>query len=292
MAANKGAAVSSQSAADGIASRLDAAFSSITFYQEREVSSYTGNSPIVTDGVVTGSLIGSGVTLRQDGFDSVMIDSIRVSAPQGSNENASISFTIDGTTYNSEPNIGGTLGANQTYRFTSAENAEEYLEFTTGNSTIQLDTDAKAAAFQNALADAFGVGNGDAELKFQVGVTTEDTLSVGINDVTTNTIYQGRTLDVLTQQTAAAASDALDAAIDMVTSVRAEVGALQSRFDFAAANIESSISNQDAARGVLLDTDVAAESTAFATSQVQLQAGISVLAQANLLQQNLLKLIG
>ncbi|TAE83796.1 MAG: flagellin, partial [Alphaproteobacteria bacterium] len=41
-----------------------------------------------------------------------------------------------------------------------------------------------------------------------------------------------------------------------------------------------------------LDTDVAAESTSFATSQVQLQAGISVLAQANLLPQNLLKLIG
>jgi len=56
--------------------------------------------------------------------------------------------------------------------------------------------------------------------------------------------------------------------------------------------VESSIQNQDAARGVLLDTDVAAESTSFATSQVQLQAGIAVLAQANLLPQNLLKLIG
>ena len=84
----------------------------------------------------------------------------------------------------------------------------------------------------------------------------------------------------------------IDAAIDAVTSVRADVGALQSRFDFAAANVESSIQNQDAARGVLLDTDVAAESTAYATSQVQLQAGIAVLAQANLLPQNLLKLIG
>ena len=74
--------------------------------------------------------------------------------------------------------------------------------------------------------------------------------------------------------------------------MRANVGALQSRFNFASANIESSIQNQDAARGVLLDTDVAAESTAYATNQVKLQAGISVLAQANQQLQSLLKLIG
>jgi flagellin len=41
----------------------------------------------------------------------------------------------------------------------------------------------------------------------------------------------------------------------------------------------------------LLDTDVASESTRFSTAQVQLQAGIAVLAQANQLPQNLLKLI-
>jgi len=52
------------------------------------------------------------------------------------------------------------------------------------------------------------------------------------------------------------------------------------------------VQNQGAARSNLLDTDVAATSTAFATAQVQLQAGIAVLAQANQLQQNLLKLIG
>jgi flagellin len=110
------------------------------------------------------------------------------------------------------------------------------------------------------------------------GVTTKD---IGIES-----------LDVLTKASAAVAADTLDSAIDKVTAVRAEVGALQSRFNFAAANVESSISNQDSARGVLLDTDIAAESTAFSTAQVQLQAGISVLAQANQLQQNLLKLIG
>ena len=117
-------------------------------------------------------------------------------------------------------------------------------------------------------------------------------MSVSISSVTTNKLYGGETLDITTQTSAAHASEVLDDAIAAVTSARAEVGALQSRFAYATNNIESSIQNQDAARGVLLDTDIAKESTSYATSQVQLQAGIAVLAQANLLPQNLLKLIG
>ena len=74
-------------------------------------------------------------------------------------------------------------------------------------------------------------------------------------------------------------------------SLRADVGALQSRFSYATDAIQSSLENQDAARGTFLDTDVSAESTAYASAQVQLQAGISVLAQANQLPQNLLKLL-
>jgi len=201
-------------------------------------------------------------------------------------------MVVNGVTYNSASNIGSSLGANQTYKLTSAENSNEFLTFTTGSVPIQFDTTAKAASFQNALEVAFGVGDGSAELAFQVGVTTADTLAVGISNVTTNKIFGGQNIDVLTKEGAANASNVLDAAIKMVTSVRAEVGAMQSRFDFAAANVESSLQNQDAARGVLLDTDIASESTAYSTAQVQLQAGIAVLAQANLLPQNLLKLIG
>ncbi len=292
LAAGNGQAVSSQAGADLVAQRLNAAFESLTFYQSRAVSSYNGSAPIITDGAVTGSLIGTSVELQGSKFDAVSIDQIRVNAPKGSNPNGSITMVVNGVTYNSASNIGSSLGANQTYKLTSAENSNEFLTFTTGSVPIQFDTTAKAASFQNALEVAFGVGDGSAELAFQVGVTTADTLAVGISNVTTNKIFGGQNIDVLTKEGAANASNVLDAAIKMVTSVRAEVGAMQSRFDFAAANVESSLQNQDAARGVLLDTDIASESTAYSTAQVQLQAGIAVLAQANLLPQNLLKLIG
>ncbi|MFO1242357.1 MAG: flagellin [Rickettsiales bacterium] len=289
--ANSGLAVTNQAGAASYAQLINAAFSSLTFYQTRDVSSFTGNEPILTNGIVTGTMIGTSVELSGTDFTDVKIDSIRVTAPQGSSENGSITFTINGTDYTAS-NVGSQLGANQRIKFTSSDDANKYLLFKTGSVPIEFDTDEKAASFEQALQDAFGVGDGSAELKFQVGSTVEDTLSVGISNVSTYKLYGGLSLDVLTAESAATAADQIDKAIDIVTSVRADVGAIQSRFNFASANIESSVQNQDAARGVLLDTDIAAESTQFSTAQVQLQAGIAVLAQANLLPQNLLKLIG
>jgi len=292
LAANQGQTVASQDAANVFAQRINSAFQSMTFSQNRSISSYAGNAPIITNGVVTGSLIGTSASLQLSDFSDVKIDRIRVTAPQGSNENGAIEFTINGETYRTNANIGSRLGANAVFYLTSTQDSERFLEFRTGATAIQFDTEAKAAAFESALQTAFGVGNGSAALNFQVGSTTTDTLAVSISNVSTEILFDGQSLNVLTAANAALASDALDAAIDRVTSARAEVGALQSRFDFAAANVESSIQNQDAARGVLLDTDIAAESTAFSQAQVKMQAGIAVLAQANLLPQNLLKLIG
>ena len=292
LAANTGTSVASQGDANTYAQRINAAFESLTFYQNHTVSSYAGNSPILTNGVVTGSLIGSSMELQGTNFSSVSVDKARVTAPQGSNPNGSLVVTINGEDYTTSSNVGSTLGANSTVKLTSATDSNKFLTFKTGSTAIDFSNSDKAASFQASLQKAFGVGNGSAALQFQVGVTTTDTLKVSLGNVDTNTLFGGKKLDVLTQATAAAAAAAIDDAIDKVTSVRADVGALQSRFDFAAANVESSIQNQDAARGVLLDTDISAESTKFATAQVQMQAGIAVLAQANQMPQNLLKLIG
>lgn len=284
--------IADQSAADTLASRLDVAFSTITFTQDREVASYNAAGDIVTDGVVTGSLTGSSFSLRTADYSDPRISDVRISSPLEGADSGIIEFDVNGVTYRSAGDIGDEIGANSVTRFVSLENGNDILTFRNGATAIEFDNDAKAANLESVLLSAFGVGEGGDTIGFQVGVTTSDTLEISIGNVTTTSIYGGLELDVLTSENAAAASDQLDLAIDAVTSVRAEVGALQSRFGFASANIESSIQNQDAARGVLLDTDVAAESTSYATSQVQLQAGIAVLAQANQIPQNLLQLLG
>lgn len=281
-AANNGSSVSSQTNADAFARRLDEALSTITFFQSREFENF----------IPTGLISGSSLSLRSSDFSEVNATNVSVSAPTVAGTDAIIEFTINGETYRNEAGIGGGIAANSVTRFVNTANALEFVEFRTGDVAVDFSDASAAAAFETALETALGVGSGGQSIGFQVGITTQDTLNVSIGTVTTDVLFGGQSLDVLTQASAAAASDVLDEAIDVLTSVRAEVGAIQSRFNFATANVQSALQNQDAARGVLLDTDVAAESTAFATAQVQLQAGISVLAQANLLPQNLLKLIG
>jgi len=294
LAADQGTAVTSQDNADDFAARIDSAFSGLTFYQQRQVDSFSAIGDIFSGDTQIGSLSGSSLEVQLSDFSDVEVSDVSITAPLASGNDAIIEFTVNGETLRSAAGIGSQIAANSTVKFNSLTNPNEFVEFKTGNTAIQFNNTDNAAEVESALEEALGIGvEGSGEsLRFQVGVTTQDTLSVSIDSVTTDKLFAGVTLDVLTQEGASAAADSIDAAIDLVTSVRATVGALQSRFDFAAANVESSIQNQDAARGVLLDTDISAESTAFATAQVQLQAGISVLAQANQLPQNLLKLIG
>lgn len=299
-AANQGAAVTDEATADTIAARLDAAFAGLTFYQKRDIESYVGAGSILTNGSITGTLTGTKVRLSNSDFSDLNLESINVQAPSPGTANGIIEMVINGETYRTAE-IGSEISPNGLIKLTSLTNANHFVEFfgptTTSNNpasaqSIFFSTSDQAQALEDALEAAFGIGEAGTALTFQVGTTTEDSLSVSIGNASTDKIYGGQAIDVLTQTSAATASDVLDDAINAVTSIRADVGALQSRFNYASFNIESSLQNQDAARGVLLDTDVAAESTAYATAQVQLQAGIAVLAQANLLPQNLLKLIG
>lgn len=285
--ANQGVEVNNSADANTFAQKLDAAFSGVNFSQRRQVSSYNA----------TGSLIGSSVYAQLGDFNNVKIDNINVVAPSGSNPNGSISLSINGETYTAQVALGTQLGAYSVTRFVSASDSNKFIEFRNGGSALSFEDDTKASALEAALKAAFtprdAAGNSilGSALSFQVGATASDTLSVSIGNASTDSLGI-KNLDVGSQGSAAAASAALDAALSTVTSLRATVGALQSRFNFAAANIQTSVQNQDAARGALLDTDIASESTNYATAQVKLQAGISVLAQSNQLQQGLLKLIG
>lgn len=287
----QGQAVNSDTDAAAIAQRLNSAFSSLSFSQTRSIASYSGTQTIVSGGERIGSLIGSKVSAQLGSFNGNKITGITVTAPANASGDAVISLNIDGEKFTTGAGLGNQLGANQTYRLTSTTNANHFVDFTTGSS-IDISSSAKAAAVQKAIGDAFGTAKGDGALSFQIGATSADSISVSIGSAKTTQIYNGQNLSVATQADASNASVVLDSAIKSITALRASVGALGSRFNFASAALQSSVQNQDAARSQLLDTDIASESTAYATSQVKLQAGISVLAQANQQLQALLKLIG
>jgi flagellin len=278
MGLREGLTAGSQLDANRIAGRLDAALSGLTFTQNREIQNF---NPIG----------GARAWVNLSNFDNFVIGNVNVTRATSETGNAIVEFVAGGEIFRSE-GLGAHLRNGTALRFVSTTNPNHVITYQHGQSNFRLNTEDGAAAFENYLRTAFNVGADGAGANFQVGVTTTDTIKVSVGVATTQELFGGKNINVLTQESSAQASDVLDAAIKKVTALRADVGALQSRFDFASANIQSSLQNQDAARGVLLDTDIAAESTAFATAQVRLQAGISVLAQANLLSQNLLKLIG
>jgi flagellin len=81
------------------------------------------------------------------------------------------------------------------------------------------------------------------------------------------------------------------AAIDKVSSARANIGALESRFEFRSNTIATSIENLEAANSAIKDVDVASESATLAAVKVKTQAAVAAAAQANQMPQDLLKLL-
>ncbi len=96
--------------------------------------------------------------------------------------------------------------------------------------------------------------------------------------------------DILSIPNSDTASVAITAALDTLNTARAGIGANQNRLQFASDNLAITIENSEAARSNLLDLDVAMEMTVFTSKLVLVQAGVAMLAQANQLPQNLLRL--
>ena len=85
--------------------------------------------------------------------------------------------------------------------------------------------------------------------------------------------------------------DGIDAALDVINNTRATFGATQSRFEAIIANLQVGVENQSAARSRIMDADYAAETAALSRAQILQQAGNAMVAQANQLPQQVLRLL-
>ena len=150
--------------------------------------------------------------------------------------------------------------------------------------------DATTATLTDAAVTLTGTSVTSFTFKVGTGVSaTADVISIDINSIASNALGIDGT-DISTQATADLASVMIGTAINSMQTGRATVGANQNRLDFAAANIATASENTEAARSQLLDLDVASEMTTFTSKQILVQAGVSMLAQANQLPQNLMQL--
>jgi len=135
---------------------------------------------------------------------------------------------------------------------------------------------------------------------FQVGIqdTTNDRILVQIDDVHASnlgdsTITNGvMGVDVTTVTGAREALNILDEAITDMSRARSELGATQNRLQVTIANLATARENLSAAKSRIRDADVAHETSNLTRANILMQAGISVLAQANQAPALALSLLG
>jgi len=98
-------------------------------------------------------------------------------------------------------------------------------------------------------------------------------------------------IDITTEKGAYLALKKIDDALDQVNGARATLGAVQSRFENAVANIQIGVENISASRGRIMDADFAKETASLSRAQILQQAGTAMVAQANQAPQGVLSLL-
>jgi flagellin len=137
---------------------------------------------------------------------------------------------------------------------------------------------------------------------FQVGATSGQTISIssaslnfqsaaGLSSVMYGSTNAASGLNSATNSANAATLTAIDLAIDTVNAARAQLGAIQSRFEKTINFLQSGIENQSAARGRIMDADFASETSNLSRVQILQQAGTAMIAQANQMPQSVLQLL-
>ena len=99
------------------------------------------------------------------------------------------------------------------------------------------------------------------------------------------------TTNISTVAGANAAISSVDNALTTINSSRAQLGAVQNRFDSVVSSIQTTSENLSASRSRIRDADFAAETAQLTRAQILQQAGVSILGQANSLPQNALSLL-
>ncbi len=205
--------------------------------------------------------------------------------------NASGVLTLADTSGHSQAITVGAVGANGTGTINF-----DKLGVKISIASVAGDTGANIAAGLSTKTIITGAGSGAANL--QIGANASDSMSIAFSRVdisssglsglnTALTTYNG-TQNVANAQ---ALITAVDGAIDTVNSQRASLGAYQNRLTDTVANLNQNSLNLATSESNIKDVNVASEMVNYTKTQILLQAGTAVLAQANQAPNMVLKLL-
>ncbi len=124
-----------------------------------------------------------------------------------------------------------------------------------------------------------------------LGEVSSNLFSGNANDLQASANQNVSSIDISSATGAQSAIDIADGALATIDSLRADLGAIQNRFETTISNLNVTSENLSAARSRILDTDFAAETANLTKTQILQQASVAMLSQANSLPQLVLSLL-
>mgnify|MGYP001267569414 CR=1 FL=1 len=136
------------------------------------------------------------------------------------------------------------------------------------------------------------VGGTAGQVTFQVGFENTTVIDVSLGSGISTTALELNGLDVKSVANASSMMAAVQTAIKEVSDLRATFGAAQNRLEHTINNLGVNSENLSASESRIRNADMAKEMTEFTRTQILVQAGTAMLAQANAVPQNVLRLLG
>ena len=208
------------------------------------------------------------------------------------NHTATAAFTAEGLTqqqlidrinmYSSQTGVGAALSG-MNIELTAADGRDIGVDVTvTAGATAAFNADSTTHGFieLSSSDDIKITGDASNKLGFGAGATTITKDAQTLSNI-----------DVKTVTGANNTMKRIDSALNVISNMRADLGAVLNRFQSTTANLSNVLENITAAHSRIMDADFAAETANITKAQILQQAGISVLAQANTLPQNVLTLL-
>ncbi|MBU0789908.1 MAG: flagellin [Polycyclovorans sp.] len=164
-----------------------------------------------------------------------------------------------------------------------SEQVMSAINKTSGESGVYAIKDTSNTITLVSTTDDIVVAGAAGALTADTGLTAATTARATTTGIST--------VDISSVAGADAAMQAMDSALQVINSTRADLGALQNRFSSVVSNLQTSSENLSASRSRIVDTDFAKETASLTRAQILQQAGTAMLSQANSAPQGVLSLL-
>ena len=159
----------------------------------------------------------------------------------------------------------------------------------------EVDRIASQAEFNkmNMLTGRFAA-DGQTPMTFHIGANMDQRISVNIGSMTAANLQVGgdTPISISSVETANQALGRIDEGLQMVVAQRAELGAVQNRMESMVKSLMIATENTIASESVIRDADMASAMVAYTREQILQQTGAAMLANANMKNQSIMRIIG